>query len=192
MFDDIHHHIYNRGAHKELIFRDASDYWRMLKLLYIANNTESFVINSIRSVNFFETNREKRLVDVVAYCLMPNHIHLALRELEPRGIERYIHSLATGYSGYFNYKYDHSGTIWQGSYKEKPAFEEMHIRKLINYIHLNPYGIKEPLMSKEDRSGRIEEAIAYSENYEFSSFKDYLGINRIQRTILTISNSFVE
>ncbi|MFA6295048.1 MAG: transposase [Candidatus Paceibacterota bacterium] len=187
MTEDIYHHIYNRGAHKEPIFREGSDYMRMLKLFYIANNKESFTISSFGLTNIFEAKRKCLLVDIVAYCLMPNHIHLALKELEPFGISRFIHSLATGYSGYFNRKYGHSGTIWQGPYNEKPVCDEMYIRKLINYIHLNPYGIKEPEMSKEARAEHLDEAVAYSETYEFSSFRDYLGIERVQKAILSVT-----
>jgi len=194
---EVYHHIYNRGAHKAAIFHDAFDYWRMLKLLYIANNTEPFEINNLGEKNIFSIERKCPLVDIISYCLMPNHIHIALklreetppdsnREVSPpeNPITRFMRKLCTGYSGYYNRKYDHSGTIWQGPFKEKGVYDEDYIRTLIRYIHLNPYSIKEPHMTKEARAEHLDESIAYCKQYEYSSFKDYLGEVRQQTPIL--------
>jgi len=195
-----YYHIYNRGAHKEPIFRDGSDYWRMLKLLYIANNTEPFRLIGLRDKDIFSNERKSILVDVIAYCLMPNHIHLAIRDrvdkpdrlpakignYEVSPSSQFIHKLCTAYSGYFNKKYNHSGTIWQGPYKCKEVLDEEYLRILIDYIHLNPYGIITPDMTKEARAENRSDAIEYSRNYEYSSLKDYLGIGRPQATILSL------
>jgi REP element-mobilizing transposase RayT len=184
-----YHHIYNRGAHKAPIFYEKSDYLRMLKLLYIANSTEPFQLREFSEKNIFEIPRADTLVSIVAYCLMPNHIHIAIKPktdliIDP-GITKFMRKVCTGYSMYFNVKYDHSGTIWQGVYKKKIADDELdYLRILINYIHLNPYGIKEPEMTKEARKEHSQQAYEYSKNYEFSSFKDYLGEKRVQNSIL--------
>jgi putative transposase len=179
----IYHHIYNRGAHKAPIFKDGSDYWRMLKLFYIANCSEPFNMSNMGEQNIFIINRKDTLINIVAYCLMPNHIHIAASTksdlVEDPGLVKFMRKLCTGYSMYFNKKYDHSGTIWQGPYKEKIADDDLdYIRQLISYIHLNPYAIKEPEMSKEARKEHPEEAWAYSMQYEYSSLKDYLREER--------------
>lgn len=188
-----YYHIYNRGAHKAPIFRDGDDYWRMLKLLYIANNSRPFEMCRLEGKNVFALERENTLVNIVAYCLMPNHIHIILQERnhdqdvrhpENSHMTRFMRKLLTGYSAYINAKYDHSGTSWQGKYKSKVVYDESYMRTLIDYIHMNPYAIKEPEMTKEARAEHLEEAIAYSKNYEYSSFKDYLGENRKQTPIL--------
>jgi len=99
-------------------------------------------------------------------------------------ITRFMRKLCTSYSNYFNLKHKHSGTIWQGHYKEK-IFDEKDMPTLISYIHLNPYyGIKNPSLTKEARPEYKREAIEYSKEYEYSSFKDYLGENREQTLIL--------
>jgi putative transposase len=175
----IYHHIYNRGAHKAPIFLDGSDYWRLLKLLYIANSTESFNMSNLGEKNIFKITRKNTLVNIVAYCLMPNHIHIAVSsksELEnDPNIAKFMQKLCTAYSGYYNKKYNHSGTIWQGTYKEKIANDEQsYVRTLISYIHLNPYAIKEPEMTKETRKEHPIEAFEYSLHYEYSSLIDYL------------------
>jgi len=58
---------------------------------------------------------------------------------------------------------------------------------LIQYIHLNPFGIQEPEMMREAKIEYLDRAIAYSKTYEYSSFKDYLGEDRSQKVILDIS-----
>lgn len=158
------------------IFYDNLDYWRMLKLLYIANNTKPFNMSSFHEKDIFEINRSDTLVDIIAYCLMPNHIHITARSESDYCVAKFMQKLCTGYSMYFNKKYDHSGTIWQGSYKKKISdYEIDYMKVLIRYIHLNPYGIKEPNMTKEARKEHPVEAWQYSINYEFSSLIDYLS-----------------
>lgn len=186
-----YHHIYNRGAHKAEIFHEKSDYQRMLRLLYIANSIQPFNLAKIRGIELFTKDRRENLIDIVAYCLMPNHIHILAKSrtdlIMDHGITKFMHKLCTGYSMYYNKKYDHSGTIWQGPYKEKIADDEIgYVCTLLNYIHLNPYGIKEPDMNKDARKEHFYEAWQYSINYEYSSLKDYLSEARPrpQKTIL--------
>ncbi|OHA16717.1 MAG: hypothetical protein A3C79_00025 [Candidatus Taylorbacteria bacterium RIFCSPHIGHO2_02_FULL_45_28] len=85
---------------------------------------------------------------------------------------------------YYNIKYKHSGTIFQGKYKAKSVMDEEYLRILINYIHLNPFGIESPNLTRESRQEFSNEAIEYSKTYEYSSFKDYLGEIRQQSSIL--------
>jgi putative transposase len=178
------YHIYNRGAHKATIFGDHLDYWRFLSLMYIGNSTEPFQLSNYSGKNIFSLNRKKTLVNISAYCLMPNHFHIALEECAPDGISRFIQKICTGYAMYYNIKYKHSGTIFQGAYKAKPVTDEEYSRVLINYIHLNPFGIEEPNVTKEYKSEHLLEAIECSRKYEYSSFKYYLGEIRTQDSIL--------
>jgi len=182
-------HVYNRGAHKAAVFLDSSDYWRMLRLLYIANNEEPFEMANLKTKDFFSIKRRHRLVDIFAYCLMPNHFHIALKLQDvshPGNLTRFMRKLCTGYSNYFNKKYDHSGTIWQGPFKKKDVFDQNYGDILVNYIHFNPYfGIKEPNLTKEARADHLGRAMAYSRAYVYSSFQDYLGEERLQSTILS-------
>lgn len=184
----IYYHIYNRGAHKAMIFHEKSDYERMLKLLYIANCSQPFLLRDFEQVNVFEIERKDNLVNIVAYCLMPNHIHIAIQQEEQRlhlCITKFMRKLFTGYALYYNLKYDHSGTIWQGSFKEKSSEDEQYLQTLISYVHLNPYGLDTPEMTKEARSENIDEAFKYSMNYEYSSMKDYFSNqNRPQSVII--------
>lgn len=179
-----YYHIYNRGAHKATIFSDHQDYWRFLCLLYVGNNRDPFQLRDYSEKDVFHTDRKEILVEIVAYCLMPNHFHLALKEHVPNGMTRFIRKVCTGYSMYYNIKYKHSGTIFQGKYKTKPVMDEQYFDILINYIHLNPFGIEEPNLTTESKKDLLPEAIEYSKKYEYSSFKDYLGEIRPQGPIL--------
>jgi len=179
---DEHYHVYNRGAHKAPIFLDKSDYERFVALLYIANCNGR--LKSRWFQNPWQTKTDSRLVDIFSYCLMPNHFHLGLIEKTENGIHIFLHKICTSYAMYYNRKYDHSGTIFQGPYKHKHVDSDEYLRYLIQYIHLNPFGIDEPDMMKSAKTEYLEEAIGYSKTYEYSSFKDYLGEIRPQNIVL--------
>lgn len=184
-----HYHIYNRGAHKEPIFRDAGDYERFVALLYLANSEQRLDFKKIKPAEIFTvvpTTTRSTLVDIIAYCLMPNHFHIAIREKMEGGITKFIHRMITAYSMYFNKKHDHSGTIFQGNYKWKHIGNDEYLRYLIQYIHLNPFGIDEPELMKTAKQEYLDQAIEYSKRYEYSSYKDYLGIRRKERIILDL------
>lgn len=101
---DEHYHIYNRGTDKRQIFLDHDDYDRFVKLLYLCNGTESIVFRDIPIGETYGFDRGETLVDIGAYCLMPNHFHLLLREKNEGGISLFMKKLSTGYSMYFNLK----------------------------------------------------------------------------------------
>jgi putative transposase len=183
-----YYHVYNRGAHKAAIFNQKIDYERFLSLLYIANNSEPVRFYNLNINKIFSYERKTTLVDIVAYCLMPNHFHIALKERVEGGITRFLQKLCTGYSMYYNIKYDHSGTIFQGRCKSKHVDNDDYFRYLIQYIHLNPFGIEEPDMTRGAKSDHLDEATAYSKTYEYSSFKDYLGEKRPQSNILATTS----
>ena len=149
------------------------------------NDTRRVDLRKIKSNGLF-TYKRTPIVDVFAYCLMPNHFHLGLKEISDRGIEKFVHKLCTSYAMYYNNKYDHSGTIFQGQYRSKNIDTDEYLRYLIQYIHLNPFGIEEPDMTKPAKSEHFAEATAYSKKYEYSSFKDYLGEMRASKDIITL------
>lgn len=205
-----YHHIYNRGAHRAMIFHDSSDYWRMLNLLYIANSTKSFNMAKSRRNNQFCITKKETVIEIVAYCLMPNHIHILIKSNTSSSISsntssngdsntdpsitKFMHKLSTAYVGYYNKKYKHSGTIWQGPYKEKIVDNQTdQVRTLIKYIHLNPYGLVKLEMPDESKSKETNDeektAFEYAKSYSYSSLKDYINNkskkSRIQKTILS-------
>jgi len=85
------YHLYNRGTEKRIIFEDKKDYQHFLYLMYICNTTRSIELRKIGE-NF---DRGETLVEIGAYCLMPNHFHFLIREKENGGISKYMRKLLT-------------------------------------------------------------------------------------------------
>ena len=105
---------------------------------------------------------------------MPNHYHLLVRQLTSNGIVRFMQKLGTGYTNYFNKKYERVGSLFQGKFKAVLLNEDSHFIHLPYYIHLNPLD----LCAREWRNKRLENinyATNFLENYRWSSYLDYIG-----------------
>ncbi|HUC88630.1 MAG TPA: transposase [Candidatus Paceibacterota bacterium] len=181
-----YYHIYNRGNSKQKIFHDKFDYIRFINLLYISNTKENFNLfdlNRVSNFNIYETDRKNNLVSIGAYCLMPNHFHILITQTEEKGISKFMQKLTTAYSMYYNKKYERTGGLFEGKFKSEHANNDRYLKYLFSYIHLNP--IK--LIQKDWKEKGIKDkkkSIEYLNGYQYSSFIDYLGINRIQNKIL--------
>ena len=82
-----YYHIYNRGTDKRVIFVDASDRERFIKLLFVANGTNPFVFRDFNiGVPYVKIDRGEPILAIGAYCLMPNHFHILVRETHENGI----------------------------------------------------------------------------------------------------------
>ncbi len=187
------YHLYNRGTEKREIFTSKKDRERFLALLYLCNTTEPVRIDDIKKSQgstlrkietFFDVERGEALVDICAYCLMPNHFHLLVREKEDQGISKFMQKIMTGYTMYFNKLYERSGALFQGKFKATHADEDRYLKYIVSYIHLNPIKLIEPRW-KESGIRNRERAKSYLTEYRDSSYLDYLGVSRIESRILT-------
>ncbi len=133
---------------------------------------------------YSQSNEKTTFIDILAYCLMPNHFHIVIKEDRENAATEFMRKICTSYSMYYNLKYKHSGTIFQGGLKKKFVEDERYLATLINYIHLNPYGIENPNATKEMKYENMADAMQSSAKYEYSSYKDYLGESRPQGAIL--------
>ncbi len=190
---DEHYHIYNRGVDKRIVFTNDSDYQRFLLLLYLANSNTSVQLQKLirnysvqgRSLDeiFVRENLGESLVDVLAYCLMPNHVHLVLRERKEGGISKFMSKVMTGYSMYFNKKYNRTGTLWQGRFQANHIDEDSYLRHIFAYIHLNPIDLFQSGW-KEDGLNDMESAIEFLNKYEYSSFHEsFIGERPMSKII---------
>ena len=135
------YHIYNRGSEKRNIFTQLRDYSRFQKTFYyyqFLGPKPSFSKFSKSDLNFFKPNPDRKIVDVICYCLMPNHFHFLLRQLKENGISIFIGQLSNSYTKYFNTKYKRVGPLLQGAFKAVLIETEEQLVHLSRYIHLNP------------------------------------------------------
>ena len=180
-----YYHIYNRGTDKREIFLCDSDYFRFIVLLYICNNTERvdlFEKSSLEKI--LEMKRKNVFIDIGAYCLMPNHFHLLVKERKSNGISNFMEKLGTAYAMYFNRKYERSGNLFQGRFKAELADKDEYLRYLFSYIHFNPIKLMEPEW-KEKGIKNPAGADEFLKIYRWSSYNFYAG-NKTNDPILNI------
>ena len=166
-----YYHLYNRGNSKQKIFLDEADHNRFLKLLFLCNSKLNInfrnVIDVTKDVLVFE--RRETLVDIGAFCLMPNHFHLLLREKEDGNISLFMKKLLTAYVMYFNKKYERTGSLFEGKFKSEHVGEDNYLKYLFSYIHLNPIKLIDPKWRIEGIKDRLK-AQKYILDYEYSSY----------------------
>src|SRR3989344_4697111 len=144
------HHVYNRGVEKRTIFKQERDYLRFIHDLYEFNDSAPAVntnyYHNLSKSNFHKLERKPRklLVEILCFCLMPNHYHLMLREKVEGGITEFMRKIGTGYTNYFNTKYERVGPLFQGKFKTVNIERQAHLLYLPHYIHLNPLDLAVP------------------------------------------------
>lgn len=151
---DGFYHIYNRGVEKRNIFVVEQDYTVFLSYLklYLTNKEDSITEIKKRTDLSDDLKNEKILqlmtlknyfdkIKLLCYVLMPNHFHMVIRQKGKNDMEKFLRSLITKYSKYFNKKYDRVGPLFQGRYNAVLITNERYLTHLGRYIHLNPQEI---------------------------------------------------
>ncbi len=121
----------------------------------------------IEYFNFVSKEKEK-IVKIIAYCIMPTHIHLILKQLKENGISNFMGNILNSYSRYFNTKYKRKGPLWEGRFKNISVKTDEQLLHLTRYIHLNPVTAR--LIDKP-------------ENWQASSYNEYLENSSINERI---------
>ena len=178
------YHIFNRGVEKRNIFQQISDYFRFIFCIYELN-----IKNLVIMRNQIEKRKEKKyrgttpvnsrepLVEILIFCLMPNHYHLIVRQMVENGISLFMKKLGDSYVGYFNQKYNRKGmgSLFQGRFKAVHVKTTEQLINLVWYIFTNPVGLLEKDW-KEMGVKNPQEVINYLESYRWSSYLDCIGI----------------
>ena len=133
------YHVYNRGVDKRNVYIDAFDVGRFLDGVVEFNTVNpigSLYENSFRQRDDLSREPKDRLVNVIAYCLNPNHFHFILEQREDGGISEFMKRLG-GYSWYFNNKYKRNGSLFQGRFKAKHIDSNEYLLHVSAYVNLN-------------------------------------------------------
>lgn len=137
--NDHYYHVYNRGVEKRRIFENQRDYQRFLKTLsyYQLEGPKPKLSHFFKYQNFKPENAQK-LVEIISYCLMPNHFHLLVKQLKTGGITNLITHLSLSYTKYYNTKYSRIGPLFQGQFKAVLIESDEQLIHVSRYVHLNP------------------------------------------------------
>lgn len=128
-----YYHIYNRGTWKHTIFRDDEDRQKFLSLLarYLGHEESS----SPRGYVYVTYD-----VELLAYCLMGNHFHLFIYQpSDERAISKFMQSVLTAYTMYFNRKHGTEGRLFQSTFKASRITKDAYFDHITRYIHMNPH-----------------------------------------------------
>jgi len=178
-----YYHIYNRGMQKQPIFETDKDRLRFLFLLFVFHGKNSIknisreIKQSVQSSTLhigLELEKDilkNRTMELVSFCLMPNHFHLQVLEKTEGGIAKYMQRVLTAYTKYFNLRHQKSGHLLQGSYKSVLMEDDLQLMHTSAYIHKNPRELAS-WKGKEDK-------------YPWSSFQDYVSLNRFGKLLST-------
>lgn len=168
--NNYYYHVFNRGIDRRDVFTDKREFLRAQEALKYYRFS-SLKIKLSRFLKLTQEDRSKylseiegknKLVEIITYCLMPNHFHFLLKQLEDRGISKFLANFTNSYSKYFNTKHERTGPLFQGLFKAVFVETEEQMIHLSRYIHLNP-----------STSSIIE--IDHLANYPWSSFQEYIG-----------------
>lgn len=167
-----YYHIFNRGADKREIFLNAKDYERFILSLQLMNSENNGLMadwknfkksNPEISIEEFLQKNKKRIepiVDIIAYCLNPNHYHLVLRQIKKKGIEEFMQKIGNGYAKYFNTKNNRSGVLFQGPFKAVHIDSNEYLLHVSVYVNVNNF----------------IHGYSKDKNWQHSSLFDYIGM----------------
>jgi putative transposase len=135
-----YYHIYNRGLEKQNIFETSHDYQRFLETLFyycLENPKPKF--STFKQYPYLNLEIKNKSVEIICYCLMPNHFHLLVKQLKDGGISELMRRFIHSYNNYRNIKYSHQGPLFQGVFKAVRVESDEQLIHLSRYIHLNPF-----------------------------------------------------
>jgi len=165
------YHLFNRGIDHRPTFPNVNKLKRALKLINFYQHAGTPIRYSVFStwsesrqqtlMNKLLTKNVK-LVDVFAYCLMPNHFHLLVSQKQDNGIPKFMANFLNSYTRYHNLKHQRIGPLFLNQYQAVRIETEEQFLHVSRYIHLNPY------------SAYVVKKLTELTSYPWSSFKEYI------------------
>jgi len=179
------YHILNRGVEKRKIFLKNRDYLRFVHNLSDFNDEDRAMLSYRNRRQRIKNNNsdvgrpkkehvKKNIIEMLAWTLMPNHVHIMAQEEDIGGAGKYSRKIFGGYTKYFNEQNDRTGVLFQGKSKIILIQDYAHFLYLPFYIHLNPLDLFDPGW-REYGIKNTNEAIAFLEEYRWSNYRDIIG-----------------
>lgn len=165
------YHIYNKSIADFKIFNKDSEFLKMrntIRYYQMENMPLAFFhfveMGKVKKEGFNEhfisvSQGKEKLAQIIAYCIMPTHLHLILKQLKQNGISIFMGNVLNSYSRYFNTRHKRKGPLWEGKFKNILVKTDEQLLHLTRYIHLNP--VTAYLVDKP-------------EDWTMSSYKEYL------------------
>jgi putative transposase len=181
LITEEYYHIYNRGTDKREIFSGEEDYFRFLKSLKEFNVSKpigSLYEKHLREKRNLSTlgtsgvpnghpmSTTSKLVEIICYCLNHNHYHLILKQLQEKGIEKFMQRMGNGYTKYYNQKNSRSGVLFQG------PFKSAHIDTNEYFLYVSAYVNANHFIHGCEENGH---PMSTENLWKYSSLSDYLG-----------------
>ena len=168
--NEFYYHIFNRGIDRKDVFTDKREFLRAIETLkYYRFSSLKIKLSRFLKLTeedqrtyFNQITNQNKLVEIIAYCLMPNHFHFLIKQLRDSGISKFLANLQNSYTKYFNTKHERVGPLFQGLFKAVLVETNEQLIHLSRYIHLNP-------------SSSAIVKIDQLENYPWSSLPEYLN-----------------
>ncbi len=173
------YHVFSKSIAGYEIFNHDSDYERMIqevdfyrkKNLPCSFSHYTKMKDNDNSAVQILVDGEK-IVEIIAYCLMPTHLHFILKQLRENGISQFMGLILNSFTRYFNSRYKRKGPLWEGRFKSVLVKDDAQFIHLTRYLHLNPTS-----------SGLVDAP----EDWKYSSYKEYLGLVDVKKKICNFS-----
>lgn len=167
------YHVFNRGINRQPTFTDKKEYQRAVESIKFyrfakpPTNLSKFLrLEDKKQKEFLESLKKLNLlVEIICYCLMPNHFHFLLRQSQENGIAKFLSNFQNSYTRYFNTKNNREGNLFLDQFKAIRIETDEQLVHVSRYIHLNPH------------TGYVVKSFTELEKYPWSSFSDYLQKN---------------
>jgi putative transposase len=180
------YHVFTKSIAGYEIFRNEGEYDRMLAILQFYQSSKkgtkfSWLLNP--SLTFYKSAlvQSHKRVQMIAYCLMPTHIHLFLRQLAQNGISEYMRFALNSYARHFNEKTKRHGPLWESRFACVRVETNAQALHLTRYIHLNP--VSAGLVKQADQW-------KYSSIHEYLNSLDGQGLCEFKDIISTLPDSY--
>lgn len=167
------YHVFNRSVAKQPIFISYKDYHRTMEVIdFYRHKDLPMRFSYYNRLPIYQKQKlvkiiaeSSLIVEILAFCLMPNHVHFLMKSLTDNGIIQFMSNFQNSYAKYFNTRHERTGTLFQPMFKAVRIESDYQLTHVSRYIHLNPV------------TAYILKTVEELKTYPWSSYPEYMGEN---------------